>query len=136
MRFVPHHLADPPVAFAEAMRVCRSGFLVAEPWFDTSFASQRTALELDGWLKRQHRRDGMVHEEVLDANALVGALPRANHDIHVDTSLRLRSRSLDDVGREVTPLRDELPSDHPDRAALAELLDTMEHDGVSWLLTL
>ncbi len=135
MRFVPHHLSEPQLAFAEAMRVCRSGFLVAEPWFDTSLASQRTSLELDRWVKRQHRRGGMVHEEVLDTERILAALPAGGlveFEIQVDTALRLRARTREDVELETAPLLATLPPDHSDRATLNELNEVIARDGISW----
>lgn len=131
MRFVPHHLAKPAVAFAEAMRVCRSGFLVAEPWFETSLASQCTSLELDRWVKRQHRRGGMVHEEVLSAADLIGALPQTC-ELMVETSLRLREWKREDVEAEVAELLERLDPEHEDRAIFEKLRESMRDASVSW----
>jgi len=133
MRFVPHHLAVPAEAFAEALRVCRSGFLVAEPWFDTSLASQRTSLELDRWMKQQDRRGGMVHEEVLSAGDLIAALPAGHeYEITMDTSLQLREWKLEDVEAEVESLLKELAADHEDLVAFDRLRASMKTDRVSW----
>ncbi len=135
MRFVPHHLREPALAFAEAIRVCRSGFLVAEPWFDASLASQRTALALDGWVKRQHRRSGMVHEAVLPADELIRALPGAgegDYEIQVDKAMRLRTWTLEDVDEEVRPHLEALPAEHQDRIEFAGLRNYIERDGITW----
>jgi len=132
MRFVPHHLREPALAFAEAIRVCRSGFLVAEPWFDTSLASQRTSLALDEWVKRQHRRGGMVHESVLSADELIRALPSREFELQVDTSMRVRSWPLDHVEEEVRAHLAALPAEHADRSGFADLRSDIERDGITW----
>jgi hypothetical protein len=75
----------------------------------------------------------MVHEEALDTQALLAALPaRAEHDVEVDIALRLRSRAPQDLVEEAEPLLAALPVDDPDRAAFAALLETIERDGLSW----
>ncbi|MDF1799333.1 MAG: class I SAM-dependent methyltransferase, partial [Planctomycetota bacterium] len=79
MRHVPHHLEDPGRALAEALRVAKTGLLVAEPHFDVSVPSQRAALALDIWEKRQHRRGGMHHAEVFDLGGLLALLPGEAH---------------------------------------------------------
>ena len=133
LRHVPHHVADPAAALAEAMRVCRSGILVAEPWFDPRFPSQRNALGADRWLKRQHRRTGMVHEDALDLAALLDALPAGiAGNVDVDVVLRLRARLRQDLVEEAEPLLAALDSTDPDRAAYAELMEAIERDGLSW----
>lgn len=76
MRHVPHHLERPAAAFAEAWRVCQSGVLLAEPWYDTAVPSQRQALEIDRWLKHKDRRRGMFHADILSAADLIALLPR------------------------------------------------------------
>lgn len=137
LRHVPHHLTDPAAAVADALRVCRTGVLVAEPWFDPRVPSQRTALEADRWLKRQHRRQGMVHEEALDTEALLATLPAyPTLDVEVDIALRLRSRAAQDLVDEAAPLLAALPIGDADHAAFAELMATIERDGLSWNGTL
>lgn len=76
MRHVPHHLKRPAAAFAEAWRVCKSGLLLAEPWYDTEIPSQRQALEIDRWLKHKDRRRGMFHADILSATDLIALLPQ------------------------------------------------------------
>lgn len=135
MRYVPHHLEDPAAAFSEAMRVCVRGFFVAEPWFDVSLASQRNAVELDSWVKEQHRRGGMVHEEVLGSAQLIAALPTqyASPDsLHVEESLRLRQRTKENFEAEVLQYAGELPGGHADLARLEALRAAVESDGLSW----
>ncbi len=134
MRHVPHHLPDPGAALAEAVRVCESGLIVAEPWFDPEIPSQRSALAVDRWLKRQHRSAGMVHNEALSPDALRRALPASMDDfsIDVDIVLRLRPRPIESFEEEARPLLAVLPGEHPDRSAYDELLRDIRRDGLSW----
>ena len=103
MRHVPHHLEDPVAAFKEVARVCNTGMVVAEPWFDRVVPSQAVAEDLDLWLKAQHRRAGRVHEPNLDIDALLGLWPK-NWNVGVarwERFVALRERPLEDVKREV-----------------------------------
>lgn len=135
MRHVPHHLADPAVAFAEALRVARTGFLVAEPWFDVTLASQRAALALDVWEKRQHRRRGTFHDEVHDLDALLSLVPdgvRTDLGVEVQRHLWLHARAAGRFAGEARELVAELPEDHAERRTLAELLERLDRDGLTW----
>ncbi|MEM7199523.1 MAG: methyltransferase domain-containing protein [Planctomycetota bacterium] len=133
MRHVPHHLAEPAQAVTEALRVGRSGLLAAEPWFDPEVPSQRVAELADRWLKRQHRRAGQVHGEVLDIAALMGLVPAdGGFDLDFDIVLRLRRRPLEDLVAEAEPWLEPLAADSADRRAWADLLDRAARDGLSW----
>ena len=133
MRHVPHHLEDPAAAFAEAWRVCRTGVLIAEPWYETGIANQRVALEADRWIKRGHRRGGLLHADILDADALLTLFPSSRDwEADIETALRLRARSAEDLAAEAVPLMAGLPEDHGERAAFAAILDAVARDGLSW----
>lgn len=135
MRHVPHHLEDPGRAFAEALRVARTGLLVGEPSFETSVPSQRGAIALDRWEKRQHRRRGMFHAEVLDLGALLSFMPRGfekEYDVEIQHRLCLRARSIEDFERDAAELLEGLPDEHPERQALTELWDELARLGLSW----
>lgn len=135
MRYVPHHLPNPAAAFREALRVARTGFFVAEPWFDTREGTQETALELDRWVKRQDRRGGMVHEDVLGERELRDALDKATSSplaIECEHLFTLRARNLADLLPDLEAKKADLPTDHPDHAAFARLRKRIEAEGLSW----
>jgi SAM-dependent methyltransferase len=133
MRHVPHHLAEPEVAFAEAMRVCRIGFYLAEPWFDPSLPRQRSTELADLWLKKQHRRSGMVHRPNFDLAGLVQLLPaQYRTKIEVQISQRHSERRIDEFLQKCAEWLDRLPADHADRATFADLLSTIERTGLGW----
>lgn len=96
LRHVPHHLAEPGAALAEALRVARSGVLVAEPCFDASVPSQHVAQRFDRWLKARDREGGMVHADEMSLGDLLAAL--AEHrtlddlDVESETHVRLDPR--------------------------------------------
>jgi len=92
MRHVPHHLEHPRAAFAEAWRVARTGLLVAEPWYDATVPSQNMALTADRWLKRQDRRRGMYHADILSAADLRALLPEEDAQCDVETHLALEQQ--------------------------------------------
>jgi len=135
LRHVPHHLKEPAPAFAEALRVARKGVLLAEPCFDETLASQRNALALDHWEKRQHRRQGMFHADDLDVAALLALMPpgfEGRFDVEVHVSLRLRARSREQFAIDAAELVPDLPGDHVERVALAGLSADLERDGLTW----
>ena len=135
LRHIPHHLDDPGRAFAQAMRVARSGVIIAEPWFDISVPSQRTAVMLDHWEKRQHRRGGMYHQEVLDIGTLLELLPQGFeqcYEMEVRHFLLLRSRCMQTFITNTACLLDDLPAEHDERDALAAVAAAVERDGLTW----
>ena len=135
MRHVPHHLEYPDRAFAEALRVAKTAFFIAEPCFDATVPSQRGAIALDRWEKRQHRRRGMFHAEVLDVGALLSFMPSGFEEhfhVEVQRRLRLRRRSITAFTNTANELTEGLPQGHPERTALAELLELLERTGLTW----
>ncbi len=97
MRHVPHHLEHPRAAFAEAWRVARTGLLIAEPWYDTTVPSLDTALAADRWLKRQDRRRGMVHADILSAGELIALLPAADAQWELQTHIALGAQDAEEL---------------------------------------
>jgi len=135
LRHVPHHLEDPPRAFAEALRVAQTGVIIAEPCYDSTLPTQQAAIAVDAWEKRQHRRGGMYHAEVMDLAALLGALPGSadrEFEIEVVRNLRLRDRSVSAFERDAQELLADVPGDHPERAALAKLMALLERTGLTF----
>jgi SAM-dependent methyltransferase len=137
MRHVPHHLADPARGVAEALRVARRGLLVAEPWYDTSIASQRAALAAERWTKAQERRAGRVHDDNHSADDLLrfaGAHPSATARIAVDVvhQLCLRLRAVEEFEAEAAPWLAGLAADDERRRAYDALLVDARRAGLSW----
>ena len=133
LRHVPHHLADLPAALCEATRVARRGLLIAEPWFDTSIASQSVALDYDRWLKVEHRRGGMLHGDCLDAGRLISALPESGiAELEVESTLRLRARTVDDLLSEARPYLEALPPESDEAVEFDVLLGRAGEEGLTW----
>lgn len=132
MRHVPHHLEDPGRALAEALRVAKTGLLVAEPHFDASVPSQRAAIALDIWEKRQHRRGGMYHAEVIELGGLLELLPTVGLTVDAHRHQRLRARDLAEFEADAAEYVTDLPGDHAERAALEALLATLRDTDLTW----
>lgn len=133
MRHVAHHLADVPRSFAEALRVARRGFLVAEPWFDTSLASQRTAEALDLWDKRQYRHDGHVHDPVLGPREIFAALSSDAHfTMSSERYLDWREIPLEVVLEEESAVLAELAEGSEERVAFDAIVADIERDGITY----
>lgn len=137
LRHVAHHLADPAAGLREALRVAKRGVLVAEPWYAVEVPSQAAALEAERWLKAQHRRSGMVHGENLTAGEILHAVGAASQETgalvcDVQTLVRLRRRSTQDLIATATPWLAALDGDDPDRGAWEAVLEMVALDGISW----
>mgnify|MGYP000854458195 FL=1 len=135
LRHVPHHLEDPSRAFADLLRVADRGVILAEPHFDLSELSQAGAESLDVWEKRQHRRRGMVHDEVYDLGALLQMMPKGyQRDFHVQAlrTLRLRSRDLGKFATEARGLLVGLDPGHEECLALKGLIREIEQTALTW----
>lgn len=141
MRHVPHHLSDPRRAVAEALRVCRRGILLAEPWYDLSVPSQQLGSRIDHWLQAQDRRRGLVHNEHLDLEGLLALLPagpRFARDYGYVLRLRDRDRSLFEAdARQALVGAAEGSPDRDEYESLCRALDEGSHSwNGSLLLTL
>lgn len=90
LRHVAHHLEHPSAALAEAWRVAAVGLLVAEPWYDQAFESQRLGLRADRLFKRFDRARGMFHADALGSEELVRLLPGEAVDVALETYLEPR----------------------------------------------
>jgi len=135
MRHVPHHLANPARGLAEALRVARTGVLVAEPWFDPALPCQAAALEYDRFEKRQHRRVGRVHGESLVLAELIALIPegaRGAIEVEARQWLRLRPREEGEALDAARALVADLPAEDPEHAALEQLATRIAADGLSW----
>ncbi len=97
LRHVPHHLEAPRAAFAEAWRVARVGVLMAEPWYDETRPAQRLGLRADRWLKRQDRRAGRFHADILSGPELRALLPAEARRVTVETYLEEQPWSAEDL---------------------------------------
>lgn len=72
--FTAHHIGAWQPALIEALRVCRRAVLILDPWHESSIPSQRTAAQFDRWCKSIDRSSGMVHNDCMDAQTLLGPL--------------------------------------------------------------
>jgi len=133
MRHVPHHLQNPRLALAEAFRVCRSGIYVAEPFFDLAIPSQANAQQLDLWLKRQHRKSGMVHHPNINFDGLVDLLPLDQvAGLACATIPALGCRDLETYFDGSTEWLERLPSDHADRLEFQNIAHKCRRSGLGW----
>lgn len=71
--FSAHHVEDWDRALREALRV-GDAVLVLDPWYEVGIPSQAVAAKFDRWSKRIDRATGMVHQDCLDAEALLRPL--------------------------------------------------------------
>ncbi|MEZ5980308.1 MAG: class I SAM-dependent methyltransferase [Planctomycetota bacterium] len=131
MRHVPHHLVDPAAAIGEALRVARTGLLVAEPWFDLDLPSQRVALAAEDWLKVHHRRSGMIHGPNHTAAQLLAFAP-SDVEAEIHHLLRLRRRTPESLELDAAPYLDALAVDAPEREQWEEIRQRVATDGLSW----
>jgi SAM-dependent methyltransferase len=133
MRHIPHHLADPARAFAEALRVARHGLLIAEPFFDRALPEQALAEDVDLWMKRQHRRRGMVHDPNHSLHAVQAMLAPLSY--RVSWSHHSPPTGNRDGSQLIVQILEEsaqLPSKHPDLAKGEELIQRLRQLPVSW----
>lgn len=93
--YTAHHIANWAAALSEALRVCRLGVVVLDPWYDDRIPSQATARAFDRWCKCIDRSNGMVHNDCLDAAALLGADTLVRPDLSVKYEYML---SLSELG--------------------------------------
>lgn len=79
--YTAHHVADWAMALSEALRTCRRGVVLLDPWYDVSIASQANSSAFDRWAKRIDRHCGMIHNDCMDANVLLHPLERLAADV-------------------------------------------------------
>lgn len=133
MRHVPHHLADPQQAFAEALRVSRNGLFLAEPFFNRDQEDEKLAEDVDLWLKAQHRRNGMIHHPnfvLHDVNQMLAPLGARVSDAQIVSPLGRR------CGEELSNSIRAYLQDHAlpdaDRNAGLELVERLGGHPVTW----
>ena len=132
IRHVLHHLEEPEATLAEAVRLARSGLLIAEPWFDVHLESQALALEFDRWLKEQDRRLGQDHFENLSSADVIHALPGGCiAALETEHYLFLRPRPQGWIEEAAKPYLEDLDDDDPARDALAEIIEKARESGIS-----
>ena len=135
MRHVPHHLEDPAKAFAELLRVAKTGAFIAEPYFNRSIPSQRATDEYESWEKIQQRKGGMYHAENYSIGELMGLLPEgweAEYEVDEHTCLRLRPWSLEEAEEQARGHLKDSPDDPAQSAELEDLLTIARKDGLSF----
>jgi len=124
--FTAHHIADWHAALLEALRVSRRAVLILDPWYDMGLASQSVAAAFDRWCKAIDRSTGMVHNDCMDAKALLAPIEQQLSDfsIRVDYMLVLQELGLQHLaGAAEAQLRQ---ASEPGRWQLA--LDLILHD--------
>jgi len=132
LRHILHHMADPGATLAEAVRVARSGILLAEPWFDANLASQAVALDLDRWLKTQDRLAGQIHFENLGSNDIIKLLPPGQvKSIECEHYLTIRPRPEGWVAHEASSYLANIPKNDTALDTLAALQERAEKTGIS-----
>jgi SAM-dependent methyltransferase len=136
LRHVPHHLPNLPAALAECVRVARIGLLIAEPWFDGSYVSQRVAERWDRWWKRRHEANGEVHRPCVSLAELQAALPAGAFDIEAEHYRHEADIAIGEIEELSTPLLTSLPDGHPDQAEYAAIVQEIASRGFSYNGTL
>ena len=133
LRHVPHHLLDPRAALGEALRVARTGALVAEPWYDLSIPSQELGLCIERWRKRQHRRAGRIHAENLSPGDLMQLLPsERGFDVRIETALHPRSIPPAELESALNGELTGLAGGDPDRTELDLLRRRLRDEGATF----
>jgi SAM-dependent methyltransferase len=82
-----HHFSDLAAGLAEAIRVARDLY-VFDPWYDETIPSQKSAADLDRWMKRVDAARGHVNNGPFSAQDILDALPR--HIVSPDVSIVYR----------------------------------------------
>lgn len=133
MRHIPHHLAQPQRALAEAIRIARHGLLIAEPIFDRNHPAQALAEDVDLWLKRQHRREGRVHNPNLSLQQIRALMQPLGAAVslweHFPPS---GNRDGSNLIAEINNYSAQLPSTRSDVSAGQDLIQRIQETPVSW----
>ncbi|HEV8689437.1 MAG TPA: class I SAM-dependent methyltransferase [Ideonella sp.] len=131
--YTAHHIANWPAALSEALRVSRRGVVVLDPWYDERIPSQATALAFDRWCKRIDRANGMVHNDCLDAQALLGADTLARPGLRVKYEYMLALSELGVPALEEAATAQLAAAQEPERwrLALAGILNAAQATGYS-----
>lgn len=118
-------------ALQQALRVARSGMVLAQPWFDLSLPDQELAANAEQWLLSQRHRRGEPTGALLSIDRVMRALPEVKRcEIEGQYVLRWRERSVADLRTEGETLLADLGPDARERTELAELLGSSA--GLSW----
>lgn len=131
--YTAHHIVDWSAALSQGLRVCHLGVAVLDPWYDDSLASQRTARAFDRWSKRIDRENGIVHNDCMDATALMsGAVSAAPH-VTIDYQYMLSLLDLGVAGLESAGLGKlkETRDGEPWRRELSSLINQARETGFS-----
>jgi SAM-dependent methyltransferase len=131
--YTAHHIADWAAALSEALRVCRIGVVVLDPWYDDRIPSQATARAFDRWCKCIDRANGIVHNDCLDAAALIGERALTRRDLHVQYEYILSLKELGVPALEAAAAAQLAQAREPERwrAALADILHAARANGFS-----
>jgi hypothetical protein len=120
-------------ALREALRVARSGLVLAQPWFDLSLPDQELAATAEQWLQAQRLRRGESTGAVLSIDRVMRALPEVKRgEVEGQYVLRWRERPAADLRSEGEALLADLGPAAPQRRELAELVASVAAAGLSW----
>jgi SAM-dependent methyltransferase len=136
-RHVLHHVAEPRVALQNAVRIARSGLLLAEPYYDVSIPSHERAQRVNRWVLAQDRRLGHVHNPPLNAGDMRSLLPQGlEYELSSESFLRLQDRPVERFVRESAEALESLAADDPQRREYESLLAEVSDKGHAWNGTL
>jgi len=131
--FTAHHIEDWARALREALRVGGGNVVVLDPWYDLGVPSQCVAARFDRWCKVIDRAGGMVHQDPLDAGALLAPIADrlGEFDVRVEHLLSLQEFSvaeLEECARERLAVTRVDPAWRTD---LDSILEAARRDGFS-----
>lgn len=131
LRDVLHHVPDARAALAEAVRVARTGALIAEPWWDVTFPAQAVALRAHRWKARRRAREGrhMLGPPLRPADVLA-LLPEGVVGTYAyEHFYRPWPVSLEQFLAHTEPLLAACDADDPDRREHDAICAGIRHDG-------
>ncbi len=132
-RHVLHHLEHPGLALQRALRIARSGLLLAEPYYDTSIPSHELAKRINRWVLAQDRRLGQIHNPPLEAGDMQALLADASgYELSCETYYYLRDRPLERFVQESAAALQTLAEDDVQRREYEALLGEVEASGHAW----
>lgn len=127
-----HHFPDLRAGIAETLRVARA-LAVFDPWYDETIPSQKSAADLDRWMKRVHTAKGHTNKGPFSAQDILAAFPFAptSRDVTVVYRVNLEPAALSDAVADCEKQLADWDGAQPFRRELGALLANAEHTGLS-----
>jgi SAM-dependent methyltransferase len=131
--YTVHHIADWPRALAEALRVSRLAVVILDPWYDERIPSQANTSAFDRWCKLIDRSNGMVHNDCLDAAAILNLRTPLTSHLSVTYEYVLILSPVEVSSFEEAAIEKLAGSKDPERwqPGLTEILNAAAQDGFS-----